>query len=386
MGWSGGVFSRIHNWVSDANASIGIEPDRHDEEDDNLAAGITAALHRGGQNSPTADIDWGDRKITNLKDATDDKDALNRRSADARYLLGMNCRITLSSGVPVMTSDVTGATTIYVTPFGGKNLLIWNGTAFQNHTFEELSQATTDGTKSPSAVAADKNYDIFVWDDDGTLRATRGPAWSSDTSRGTGAGTSELEVVDGIIVNKVSIANGPGARFGTYAGTVRSNSSSQIDWKFGGTADGGTAAVLGVWNMFNRVDVWTQVRDSTNTWTGGSGIGAANGSSTNRVSFISGIALDAVISHYHVSAYNTTDYSACGIGYDSTSSFSGLAGIAKPSDSGEYVQIAAAYGAADIGFHYMQALDYQIGGGTVNYAGDLGTGGRFMALTVTGRF
>jgi hypothetical protein len=60
--------------------------------------------------------------------------------------------------------------------------------------FTEMSQATTDATKSPAAVANSSVYDIFLMERfSGTLRATRGPAWSSDTSRGTGAGTSEID-------------------------------------------------------------------------------------------------------------------------------------------------------------------------------------------------
>lgn len=73
MSWSGGVFVRGNGvytgtlvWTSDAGAGVEIRADRHDTHDQDLADGINACLHKGGQNSPTADIGWGGYKITGL--------------------------------------------------------------------------------------------------------------------------------------------------------------------------------------------------------------------------------------------------------------------------------------------------------------------------------
>jgi hypothetical protein len=90
---------------------------------------------------------------------------------------------------------------------------------------------------------------FFGWNDAGTFRATRGPAWTSDTARGTGAGTTELELVNGIYLNKVAITNGPAANRGTYLGTIRTNGSATVDVILGGTgAAGGESSTYGVWN------------------------------------------------------------------------------------------------------------------------------------------
>jgi hypothetical protein len=138
-------------------------------------------------------------------------------------------RLTLTSGVPITTTDVTGATTVYYTPDIGVQIPIYDGTAnMVPTTFAEISQATTDTTKSPAAVAANSVYDVFVWNDSGTIRATRGPAWSSDTSRGTGAGTSQVQQIQGIFTNQFAITNGPAANRGTLVGSIRSNASAQI--------------------------------------------------------------------------------------------------------------------------------------------------------------
>src|SRR5206468_4316980 len=95
----------------------------------------------------------------------------------------------------------------------------------------ELSQDTTDATKSPAAVAASKVYFIMGWEDaNGVPWMTRGPAWASDTSVGTGAGSAEylVDPITGIKVNKYDIANGPAAGKGIIYGSIRSNSAAQL--------------------------------------------------------------------------------------------------------------------------------------------------------------
>jgi len=55
MAWSGGgTFSRVHNWVTDAAAAIGITASRVDAEADNFATGINACLTKNNETKPTA--------------------------------------------------------------------------------------------------------------------------------------------------------------------------------------------------------------------------------------------------------------------------------------------------------------------------------------------
>jgi len=212
-------------------------------------------------------------------------------------------RLTLTSDAPVI-SNVTAATVVYYTPYLHRYVPIYNGSEFIAYDVGgELSQATTDTTKSPAAVSASANYDMFVWNDGGTFRCTRGPRWNdgavagSDTARGSGADSTELERIQGIWVNKNAITNGPAARRGTYVGTIRSNASNQIDYKL--SATGTTTAMLcsvHVWNAYHRMPVSAQSRDSTASYTyGAATYRARNNQSANaRVQFVSGLAIDGV--------------------------------------------------------------------------------------------
>lgn len=226
-------------------------------------------------------------------------------------------RVTLTTATPVTTSDVSGATTVYYSPYKHNKVPLYDGTAWASYDVgAELSQTTADNTKSPAAVANNSNYDMFVWSDNGTLRCTRGPAWTSDTARGTGAGTSELERVSGRLVNKQAISNGPAAQRGLYVGTIRSDGSAQIN---------DTVAKRHVWNLYNQVDRPMHVVDSANNWNyNTASYRQANGNAANQIDFVVGIASHAV--HGHVNAHaapfhsSGTDMVAAtvGVGFDST--------------------------------------------------------------------
>lgn len=289
-------------------------------------------------------------------------------------------RLTLTSGTPIMTTDVAGATTVYYTPANGEFVPIYNGTSFiSTDIVAELSQATTDSTKSPVAVANNSNYDVFVWKDGATIRATRGPAWTSDTARGTGAGTTELNFIGGIAINKVAITNGPAANLGTYVGTIRSNGTATIDVKFGTLAAGGGAAVFGVWNAYNRALARALVQDSTASWTYTSATPrSANNSATNRVSFVSGIAADAIQAIY---AGALTLPSAVGgffaIGHviDVTNTFNHRYTATNPTAVANIFFSNGIFGAypPQLGFHFIQAVEAGDGTNTTTLTGNLPT-------------
>lgn len=284
-------------------------------------------------------------------------------------------RLTLSSGAAVMTGAVTGATSIYYTPHSGNMVPLYNGTDFIPTVFAELTNTTTDSTKNPAAATTNSNYDLFVWNDSGTMRLSRGPLWTSDTARGTGAGTTELERIKGIWTNKVAISNGPAANRGTYVGTIRTDGSSQANWNPGGSAAGGTAALLNVWNAYNRVEVMGMVADSTDSWSYNTAtIRPANNSSTMRVSFVVGLQEDYFGASYAVSFNNTNVNGGgiAGVGYDSTTVFSGRTGyFANSSAAGNASpQVIGSAVAQPLGFHYFQALEYGNATGTQTWYGD----------------
>ena len=288
-------------------------------------------------------------------------------------------RLTLQTGVPVMTTSTSGATTVFYTPYIGRRVPIFDGTNFvSTDTLGELSQTTTDTTKSPAAVAASSVYDIFVWNDAGTIRATRGPAWTNDTTR-----SSTISLLAGVYVNTSSITNGPAANRGTYVGTIRSNGSSTIDFIFGTAAAGGGLASHYVWNMYNRVMVRTTVADTTATWTYSTGTArSANNSNTNRINFLSGVALEAGWAQYFVQtglATTANSFALVGWALDATNTFVRRGFLLNPTASTNSFQADTKGGGTfppQVGAHFIQAVEQADGTTTTTFsANSTGTEG-----------
>lgn len=279
-------------------------------------------------------------------------------------------RLTLTSGVPVTTADVTGATTVYFTPYKGNVVSLYDGTMWVPTIFTELSQATTDSTKSPAAVANNSNYDVFVWNDAGTLRATRGPAWSSDTARGTGAATTELELFEGRYVNKVDITNGPVARRGLYVGTIRSDGSAQIN---------DSAAKRHMWNNYNRISRRMRVVDTTDSWTYTGSYQQANASAANQLAMVVGLSEDPVnarvIGTATLSSAAVAFGVGIGVGSTSVSSTDAIVSVTySTATAGAATAIATYNGFPGIGSRTLVWLEFAASG-TATWYGDNGLTG-----------
>jgi hypothetical protein len=270
---------------------------------------------------------------------------------------------------------VTGATTLYYTPMIGRYVPIYDGTRFVNTDIAtELSNITTNsatGKAGPAAVANSSVYDLFVWSDSGTVRLTRGPAWSSDTSRGTGAGTSEIEQIQGVWVNKVAITNGPAADRGTLVGSVRSNGSAQLT---------DSKAFRWVSNIYNAVLRPMQVLE-TGTWNYTTATyRQANGSAANQLDFLQSLPGNTLVARVMSNASNTTassgTYMSVGIDIDTintTAIANNITFLQSSYLAGAVVGLSAFFsGFPGMGRHVAIWKEYSSASGTCTWYGYTG--------------
>lgn len=233
-------------------------------------------------------------------------------------------RLTLSTGVPVMTTTVSAATSVLYTPYQGNKISVPNSTGgFTSLSFTELSNVNSATTPfaGPAAVAASSAYDYFAWLSPTGLVLSRGPAWTNLTTRSAG---TALVRQKGLLVNNVAITNGPPANMGLYLGSAASNAGSTIDFIYGAAASGGSAAVLNVYNHFMKVNISTTVTDSGAAYNfGGGTIRQARLSAGNQITFFSGFAEDSIIAAYSQEVVLlSTAFFIIGIGLDSTTTIS----------------------------------------------------------------
>lgn len=119
------------------------------------------------------------------------------------------------------------------------------------------------------------------------------------------------------------------------------------------------AGFFGVWNMYNRVWVYSMTGDDTNTWTL-----AAGTTTTMRVSFISGLAEDIFYASYACPCGGSSGgIAGCGVGVDSTTPLSGRKAFVNSTTSSS---ISGGHAATYLGFHFLQAMEWALTAGTAS--------------------
>jgi len=189
-----------------------------------------------------------------------------------------NGRLTLSTGVPITTSDIGSSSTLYFTPINGNLISLYvPNYGWRIYSFSEL-------TLDLSALDADKNYDIFIYDNEGTL-TLQSLAWSSDTLRAT-----SLLLHDGIYCKSSDLTC-------RYLGTIRTLAAG------GATAD--TECKRFVWNLYNRFKRVISKYEPTASWTYSTEAWRPLHNDTdNRIEFVKGLDLDPITLHAWVFGIN----------------------------------------------------------------------------------
>src|SRR5574343_593691 len=175
-------------------------------------------------------------------------------------------RLTLATATPVMATEQAAKQTIYYTPYVGDLIPIYDGTAWNMKRFTELTLSMAGSAN----WAVNSNYDLYVYNDGGTLRLGTGAAWTNDTTR-----SESLTMVNGVYMNAATMTLRYGAsstvsaaaQRATYVGTMRTTGNTgETTWELGGAAAGGDPGKLFLWNCYNRRRVEVQVNESTDSW------------------------------------------------------------------------------------------------------------------------
>ena len=211
---------------------------RHDTHDKDLADGINDCIHKGGQNSATADISWGGYKITGLANgvSTTDAAAYGQTITAVSYTTGTDL-LTFTRAAGNLTCDLTGAIAITALSVTGtpssSTFLRGDGawvTISASTAWGSITGTLSSQTDLQSALNAKANSshthaisDIVAT---GTADATtylRGDgSWASPPSGGGGGGT----------VTSVAVANATGITWSgspiTGSGTLTPTLSANL--------------------------------------------------------------------------------------------------------------------------------------------------------------
>lgn len=250
----------------------------------------------------------------------------------------VNGRLTLESGEPVSTTNQTAKTTLYFTPYKGNQIALYDGTAWGVHSFSELSL-------SLSGYTANTNYDIFIYDNSGTL-TLESSAWTNNTTRATA-----LTTQDGVYVKS-------GATTRRYLGTIRTTENT-------GQCTDSTARRL-VWNLYNqRIRVLSSTITGTHTYSTATWRAYDNNTTRGQgfAEFVLGLTTEtnAVVNAQ-------LKYGYVGLGLDSTTTPTNNSVVHDGTNTGSGFRgsgFAMLY--VDQGYHYYQIIELGLSGTSTFY-------------------
>lgn len=331
-----GFFSRFYiaagTYKMRVETSTGTLIREEDNVDTGLAAGAGALpVAAGGTGGTTAAAARSNLGAASSSEVTALSTQVTNLSTLVQSVIAApQGRLTMTSATPVIASDVSAGTAVYYTPYIGNICPVWNGSAFESETFSELT-LTLVANHLASTI-----YDIYVINDDETIRLVSGPAWNTSTagsgSRGTGAGTAEIERVNGMWVNKNAMTArygsttvSVGAREGTLVGSMCMDGTNgqltcHVSW--------GQSRKFGLANVYNKAPIFLKAGDSTASWTYATNtIRAANNATANSLTVLQSVAEEVMRFTYKIKETMSTNTTAhIGIGYNATNAFSGTIG------------------------------------------------------------
>ncbi|HET9258268.1 MAG TPA: hypothetical protein VFO16_24145 [Pseudonocardiaceae bacterium] len=275
-------------------------------------------------------------------------------------IVGCPCqgRVTTESGVPVSSSDRIGQSTLYFTPYNGAVVALYTAGAWKLYTFTERSFAL-------SGLTSGKNYDVFLYDNAGTLTLELSAAWTSDTVR-----ADAITQQDGI-----DVKSGNASR--RLVGTIRTTGTTTTEDSF---------AKRLVWNKYNRVPRSMSVFETAANWTYQTATWRqTNANAANQLAYVTGEA-GTYITAQMMNQSNNTNASGVShylaIGVDSTTVPAvGSVTLSHATASSQTEVIVVAYtGVPGLGYHYLAGMEQSTATATTNWSASGTVSGQSVKL------
>lgn len=269
-------------------------------------------------------------------------------------------RISLSSSLPVSTSDITAATALWLLPYKGNVIDIYDGSANWNR-FPIAAMSTAVPNTSNTV------YDLTAFNSSGIIRLSSTP-WTNDTSRAVGL--TQQQGVDVLT----------GALGHLYLATYRTT----------GVAGQTESSVIKryVYNAYNQKQLPMVRNETTDSWVAATSaiVRQANNNSSNQLDFVIGLPETPAYAQVVASGRSqaTGENMTVSIGLDSTLSqaANSIAHLGGQFNGGQgQMTLAAIFnGHTGIGRHRLTWLESN-NGTTATWYGDNGGGLQLSGIT-----
>lgn len=256
-----------------------------------------------------------------------------------------DCRLSLSSTLPVTTADMSNAGTIYLLPYVGNRIALYDGSTWNTYVVPAAGENVAVSAASGAVV------DVFASASSGNVALSL-LAWTNSTTRATA-----LTTQDGVLVLSTDATK-------RYLGTIYANALNSVS---------DTLLIRGLWNYYHRIGRPMLFQESAASWTYASAtVRQADADANAKVQFVCGYAEDPV--SVEVFCGVAPSGAAAGnvqIGIDSITIGSADAAIEVGGGSGTSGLIAPSFAVYNknpgIGYHYAAWLEECRAGGCTFY-------------------
>jgi len=261
--------------------------------------------------------------------------------------IAQDLRLTLTSGVPVTTADITAAPTIYLTPYKGNKIGLNVGGTWQNVVTAEISLVL-------AGLTAGTPYDIFCYSGINGMPTLETLIWTNGTTRATALSRNA-----GILVKSTDISR---RYLGTFIPTAAATTEDSVVNRY-------------LWNYYNRAKRYMERHEVAASWAYTVAVvRQANANVANQLNFVIGISEDTVSSNLITTASNNTAgvVIGVGIGLDSTTVVSpdALAAlIASPGINYNFQLAVSDEQYVTEGKHFLAWLEYSTATGITTWVG-----------------
>lgn len=281
---------------------------------------------------------------------------------------GCDVRLTLTSGTAVTTADVTGAATVYATPYvaqggGPASCAFYDGSAAWT------AIPVTEVSIALGTLTAGLPYDVYCYNNSGAMGCDAPVAWTNGTTRATA-----LALQNGVYVKTGTTTRRYIGSFYTTSTTTTEDSATKGD----------------VCNYYNRVPRLLTKADATASWTyvTTATVRQVRATATNQVEFLQCVAeYPVTASYFDLAQTNDASLRAIkiGLGLDSTTAFSASqSGNTLVTTSALQNGTTALFQASPaVGYHYLAMLEAGDAAVTVTFYGTGTYAGTATLLAVT---
>src|SRR3990167_4882882 len=187
MAFASGVFSRIHNFVTDKANAINVTASRVDAELDGIATALSSAVLKDGTQTVTANIPLSGYKLTGVGDPTLAQDAATKNYVDtAATFENTDVRCATTANITIATALNNGDTLDGLTLADGESVLVKNQTAAEENGIYVVS----------ASPARDTAFDTFDEHVGAILNVQEGTANAGLSYRNTNNTGGTLDTTD----------------------------------------------------------------------------------------------------------------------------------------------------------------------------------------------